>query len=109
MMMGVSSTTATFFLIVAPLVLLWTWKLLNWLWLRPKRIEKVLRAQGLQGSPYKILVGDTREMIKMMMENAKSPIFTNSLSDDKDVTPHIFTFIHHIYQKFGTHLNFHYY
>lgn len=101
MMMGVSSTTATFFLIVAPLVLLWTWKLLNWLWLRPKRIEKVLREQGLQGNPYKILVGDTREMIKMMMENAKSPIFTNSLSDDKDVTPHIFTFIHHIYQKFG--------
>jgi hypothetical protein len=66
--------------------------------------EMVLRAQCLQGNPYKVLVGDTKEMIKLMMENAKSPIFTNSLSDDKDVTPHVFTFIHHIFHKFGTHL-----
>jgi hypothetical protein len=103
-MMEITSTTTTCFFIVVPLVLLWGWKLLSWLWLRPKRQEKVLRAQGLQGNPYKVLVGDTKEMIKLMMENAKSPIFTNSLSDDKDVTPHVFTFIHHIFHKFGTHL-----
>ncbi|WJX67966.1 hypothetical protein P8452_52382 [Trifolium repens] len=100
-MMEITSTTTTCFLIVVPLVLLWGWKLLNWLWLTPKRQEKVLRAQGLQGNPYKVLVGDTKEMIKLMMENAKSPIFTNSLSNDKDVTPHVFTFIHHIFHKFG--------
>lgn len=99
--MTTTSTTATCLLIVAPLVLLWTWKLLNWVWLRPKRLERLLRAQGLQGNPYKLLVGDSAEMIKMMKENAKSQQPTSSLSDDKDVSPHVFMFIHHIINKFG--------
>lgn len=101
-MMTTTSTTATCLLIVAPLVLLWAWKLLNWVWLRPKRLERLLRAQGLQGNPYKLLVGDSAEMIKMMKENAKSQQPTSSLSDDKDVSPHVFMFIHHIINKFGT-------
>lgn len=105
MTLRITSTNATCFLILAPLVLLWTWKLLNWLWLRPKRLEKLLRAQGLQGNPYRILIGDTKEMFKVMMENAKSQKPTdNTLSLDKDVAPHVFTFIHHIVHKFGMYL-----
>ncbi|KAK7324463.1 hypothetical protein VNO77_28023 [Canavalia gladiata] len=96
--MGVTSTTATCFLILVPLVLLCTWKLLNWLWLRPKRVEKVLRAQGLDGNAYKLLVGDAKEMIKMFKEAAKS---MSTLSNDTNVTPNILTFNHHIVHKFG--------
>ena len=98
--MEVSSTTAICCLIAVPVVLLWAWKLLNWLWLRPKRLERMLRAQGLQGNPYRLLVGDSMEMFKMIKEGAKSkqPM---SLSNDKDVAPHVFSFIHHTVHKFG--------
>ncbi|KAL1299851.1 hypothetical protein HN51_044389 [Arachis hypogaea] len=99
-MIRISSPTAICFIIVVPLVLLWAWKLLNWLWLRPKRLEKLLRAQGLQGNKYRVLVGDSMEMINMIKEGAKSQQH-NTLSNDKDVAPHVFSFIHHTVQKFG--------
>ncbi|XP_027340035.1 11-oxo-beta-amyrin 30-oxidase-like isoform X1 [Abrus precatorius] len=96
-----SSTTATCFLILVPLILLWTWKVLNMLWLRPKRFERVLRSQGLQGNPYKLVVGDAKEMAKARKEAAISQKSANSLSNDKDIAPHLFTFIDHIVNKFG--------
>ncbi|KAL1349855.1 hypothetical protein AAHE18_07G186200 [Arachis hypogaea] len=99
-MIRISSPTAICFIIVVPLVLLWAWKLLNWLWLRPKRLEKLLRAQGLQGNKYRVLVGDSTEMINMIKKGAKSQQH-NTLSNDKDVAPHVFSFIHHTVQKFG--------
>ncbi|MED6149695.1 hypothetical protein PIB30_064917 [Stylosanthes scabra] len=98
-MIRVSSPTAVWWIIVVPLVLLWAWKLLNWLWLRPKRLEKLLRSQGLEGNKYRFLVGDSMEMYKMIKEGAKSQQ-QNSLSNDKDVAPRVFSFIHHTVHKF---------
>lgn len=34
--------------------------LVKWAWLRPKKLEKLLREQGLQGNPYRLLVGDSK-------------------------------------------------
>ncbi|MED6118135.1 hypothetical protein PIB30_000117 [Stylosanthes scabra] len=99
-MIRVSSPTAIWCIIVVSLVLLCTWKLLNRLWLRPKRLEKLLRAQGLEGNKYRVLVGDSMEMQKMIKEGAKSQQ-QNSLSNDKDVAPRVFSFIHHTVHKFG--------
>ncbi|KVI05264.1 cytochrome P450 [Cynara cardunculus var. scolymus] len=42
--------------------------ILNLLWLKPKKIEKFLRDQGLEGTPYRLLFGDLKEMKKMMIE-----------------------------------------
>ena len=101
--MGLPPTIATCFLIlVLPLVVLCLWKLLNWVWLRPKKLERALRAQGLQGNPYRLLVGDNREKFRILMNASKSQQSTSSLSDDKNVAPHIVTFNHHIVNKFGT-------
>ncbi|KAG5114074.1 hypothetical protein JHK82_037343 [Glycine max] len=101
--MGFTPTsTATCFLIIAPLVVLWCWKLLKWVWLRPKRLERALRAQGLQGNPYSLLIGDTKEMYTVLMQAARSQQSTSSfLSKDNDAAPHITTFNHHIVNKFG--------
>ncbi|CAJ1957818.1 unnamed protein product [Sphenostylis stenocarpa] len=101
--MGVSLSpkTATWCLMLVPVLLLWLWKLVNWVWLRPKRMEKLLRAQGLQGNPYRLLVGDTREMFTVLMQAAKSQQSVTFPSNDKDVAPHITTFNHHIVHKFG--------
>ncbi|XAR56403.1 Secologanin synthase [Bertholletia excelsa] len=44
------------------------WRVVNWVWLRPKRLERWLREQGFKGNPYKIFYGDTKEMISMHRE-----------------------------------------
>ncbi|XP_020965212.1 cytochrome P450 CYP72A219 isoform X3 [Arachis ipaensis] len=61
------------------LAVIWGWKVLNWLWLTPKKLEKRLREQGFKGSPYRILVGDTREIVKMLKQSQSKPM---DVSDD---------------------------
>nr|AYU65305.1 root-preferentially expressed cytochrome P450 CYP-117747 [Atropa belladonna] len=66
------------------------WNVLNWVWLRPKRLEKCLRRQGFRGNDYRLFYGDKKDMSKMIKEARNSkPI---SISDDilPRVIPHIF-------------------
>ncbi|KAJ4834925.1 hypothetical protein Tsubulata_043549 [Turnera subulata] len=46
-------------------------------WLRPKRLEKLLRQQGIKGRPYKFLLGDVKEMAKMSEKAMSKPITLN--------------------------------
>ena len=55
MEMEASKGTIVISILVAIAVLVWTWKVVNWLWLRPKKLEKLLRKQGLQGTSYTLL------------------------------------------------------
>ncbi|KAK9674241.1 hypothetical protein RND81_12G220200 [Saponaria officinalis] len=60
------------------LIITWAWKLLKWAWLKPKKHEKKLREQGLNGNSYKPLYGDFKLMSKMRNEAKLKPInFTN--------------------------------
>lgn len=64
--------------IVLCVILTWVWKTLNWVWFRPKKLEKQLRKQGLKGNSYKWLVGDMKETFRMRGEAREKPIpFTN--------------------------------
>lgn len=66
------------------------WRVFNWVWLRPKRLEKCLRRQGFRGNRYRMFNGDKKDMSEMIKEARNSkPI---SLSDDilPKVVPHIF-------------------
>ncbi|KAD3641965.1 hypothetical protein E3N88_31189 [Mikania micrantha] len=38
------------------------WQFFNWVWLRPKAMEKSLREQGLTGNRYRFFFGDLKEM-----------------------------------------------
>ncbi|KAI4366030.1 hypothetical protein MLD38_021958 [Melastoma candidum] len=49
-------------------------KILNALWLNPKRLEKFLRRQGLSGTPYRLLVGDILEIARMNKEALSTPM-----------------------------------
>ncbi|KAK1404870.1 Cytochrome P450, family 72, subfamily A, polypeptide 8 [Heracleum sosnowskyi] len=55
------------------------WRIFNWVWLRPRKLEKILRKQGFKGNPYKIFFGDIRELVKMLAEAKSKPI---GLADD---------------------------
>ncbi|XP_059290553.1 cytochrome P450 CYP72A219-like [Lycium ferocissimum] len=64
---------------VAILLLVYTWRVLNWAWFRPKKLEKYLRLSGLKGNPYKLLYGDLKELSNKLKEAKSKPI---NFSDD---------------------------
>ncbi|XP_058766143.1 cytochrome P450 72A68-like [Vicia villosa] len=59
--------------------LICAWKVLNSLWLTPKKLEKLLREQGIHGNSYRFLVGDAKDLFKMGKEAKSKPM---NLSDD---------------------------
>uniref|UniRef100_A0A7N0VE38 Cytochrome P450 n=1 Tax=Kalanchoe fedtschenkoi TaxID=63787 RepID=A0A7N0VE38_KALFE len=65
--------------ILACLILRWSFKAINWLWLKPRRLETCLRQQGFKGNSYRFLYGDTKDNLKMIQEASSKPIH---LSDD---------------------------
>lgn len=73
-----------------------TIKVVNWLWLRPKKYEKLLKDQGFHGNPYRLLRGDMLEFAAMAKENRSKQI---KLSDN--VSFHALPYIHSIIKKYG--------
>lgn len=55
------------------------WRILNWVWIRPKKLEKIVRNQGFKGSSYGLLYGDTKDFPAIEKEAVSKPI---NLSDD---------------------------
>ncbi|CAH1431097.1 unnamed protein product [Lactuca virosa] len=64
-------------------------RFLNWVWFKPKKIEKFLRDQGLKGSSYKFLFGDLKEMVQLTTQATSKPI---GLSED--IVPRVLPFVH---------------
>ncbi|XP_011098148.1 cytochrome P450 CYP72A219-like [Sesamum indicum] len=71
-------------------------KLLNWVWFRPKKLEKLLRKQGLSGNPYRLFLGDMQDFGNVMKTEQPK---TLKLSDD--LPPHILPYYHNIIHKYG--------
>ncbi|KAI3516928.1 hypothetical protein L1887_16082 [Cichorium endivia] len=65
------------------------WTISNWLWFKPKKIEKFLRDQGLKGSPYRFGLGDLKEMVQMSSEAKSKP-----MNLTHDIAPRVLPFFH---------------
>ncbi|RVW59160.1 Cytochrome P450 CYP72A219 [Vitis vinifera] len=91
--MKLSSVAISFVFIT---LLIYAWRLLNWVWLRPKKLERCLRQQGLTGNSYSLLYGDFKEMSRMINEANSRPI---SFSDD--IVQRVLPFHDHSIQKYG--------
>nr|XP_043624923.1 cytochrome P450 CYP72A219-like [Erigeron canadensis] len=59
---------------IGAIVVLVAWSLLKWVWVKPRRLERYLRLQGIKGTSYKFLFGDTKEMKHMLKEANQKPI-----------------------------------
>nr|XP_043631610.1 cytochrome P450 CYP72A219-like [Erigeron canadensis] len=82
---------------VIVLVLVWyVLRFLNWVWFRPKKMEKRLRAQGLKGSSYKLLFGDLKEVVNMLKDAKSKPI---NLSDN--IVPRVVPFDYKSLNTYG--------
>lgn len=81
----------------------WGVRVVKWVWLEPKRLEKCLRRQGLAGNPYRLLVGDMKEYIKMAKEEQSKPI---ELTTSHDIFPHVLPYFHHTLKNHGNNSTF---
>ena len=81
-------------------ILIYAWRVLNWMWLRPKRLERCLKQQGLAGNSYR-QYGDFKEMSMMIKEATSRPI---SISDDN--VQRVAPFHYHSIKKYGKHMDF---
>ncbi|KAI3696099.1 hypothetical protein L1987_79108 [Smallanthus sonchifolius] len=93
---AMENTTLFCVLGVATIFLFYIWRLSNWLWFKPKRMEKFLKDQGLKGTPYKFLFGDMKEMKQMMTEATSKP-----MNLTHDITPRVLPFYHKALTTFG--------
>ncbi|GAY62584.1 hypothetical protein CUMW_218970 [Citrus unshiu] len=82
--------------IVIVTVLTWAWRVLNWVWLRPKKLEKFLRQQGLKGNSYRLLFGDLKENFIELKEAKARP-----LSLDDDIAIRVNPFLHKLVNDYG--------
>ncbi|XP_008226211.1 PREDICTED: cytochrome P450 CYP72A219-like [Prunus mume] len=90
----VASVALRVFLVSTVITL--AWRVLNWVWLRPKKLERCLRQQGLAGNSYRLLVGDTKES-SMMVKEAKS----KPMNLSHDITPRVLPFLHQSVTTYG--------
>ena len=70
--------------------------MVSWVYVRPKKLEKCLREQGLSGNSYRFLFGDMKESSKMTSQAKSKPInFTH------DIAPRVLSFAHHVVNNYG--------
>ena len=72
------------------------WRVINWVWLRPKKLEKWLRQQGLKGKSYRLWFGDLKEISAMGNNTMSKPI---NFGDN--VASHILPFLSQTIKDYG--------
>lgn len=81
---------------IGVILLSWAWKTLNWVWLKPRKLEKQLRQQGLNGNRYRFLIGDIKDSFRMRSEEREKPIpFTH------DYFRRVLPFVHLLLHEYG--------
>lgn len=93
-----SSIAAVCSALVISLILLlyYTCKILNWVWFRPRKLEKRLRKEGFNGNSYKLFFGDMKEMGAMIKEAKSKPMnFSN------DIVPRVLPIFHKSIKNYG--------
>ena len=77
------------------------WRAFYLVWLRPRRLERCLRRQGLMGNSYRLLHGDAEKVSIMLKEANSRPI---NLSDD--IVPRVIPFLYKTIQQYGMQFKF---
>ncbi|XP_047320723.1 cytochrome P450 72A397-like [Impatiens glandulifera] len=69
------------------------------IWWKPRQLQKSIVKQGIKGTPYRLLVGDMKELIRQTKEAWSNPI--SSLSLPHSIASRVDPFTHHILHNYG--------
>lgn len=72
---------------------------MNWVWLKPKKLEKCFKKQGFKGKSYRLFFGDTKERDRMLAEARSKPMPQFS----HDYLSRVLPFVHHTVNNYGQH------
>ncbi|KAJ4976084.1 hypothetical protein NE237_001190 [Protea cynaroides] len=78
------------------LIVWWGWKMLKWIWWKPKKLERLLKEQGIKITPYNLLMDDLKENYRQFVEAQSKPM---NLSHD--IIPRVIPFHLQTIQKYG--------
>ncbi|XP_076929069.1 cytochrome P450 CYP72A219-like [Bidens hawaiensis] len=90
--------TNTLLITCAIVVGLCAWKIVNMLWVKPKKLEKFLKDQGLNGNKYKFWFGDMKELAMVSKQSKSMHI---DIDDGNSILLHIGAFNLQAKQKYG--------
>ncbi|OMO54796.1 Cytochrome P450 [Corchorus capsularis] len=71
-------------------------RIVYFVWWRPKSVEKYFRQQGVKGTSYKLLLGDTKDLVQSAMEAWSKPMALTH-----HIVPRVEPFIHQMVQNYG--------
>ncbi|RWW50523.1 hypothetical protein BHE74_00043284 [Ensete ventricosum] len=74
-------------------------KVLDFLWWRPKRLEEHFARQGIRGPPYRFFVGCVKEMVGLMFDASSKPMMPQT---SHNILPRVLSFYHHWKKIYGT-------
>ncbi|XP_050384322.1 cytochrome P450 CYP72A219-like [Argentina anserina] len=80
-------------------ILVCVWRVLNYVWLRPKKLERCLRKQGLKGNSYRLMTGDMKDSYMMLKQAQSKPI---NLSSCHDIAARVIPYVHQTVKKYGS-------
>ena len=100
--MEITSTTAFISSLVTIAIAWMLMSVVNWVWLKPKKLEKWLRQQGFSGNSYRLFHGDMKDMSEMRKQAKISKPINLSDSNVHNIVPRILPFQHHINTIYGT-------
>jgi hypothetical protein len=86
--------------VAAVLVLWWAAQVLEWAWWAPRRMERILRAQGLSGTRYRFLWGDLKEESRLTAAALARPVHSDR---PHDVFPRVSPLLHRVLEEHGMH------
>ncbi|KAM0878355.1 hypothetical protein ACQ4PT_034928 [Festuca glaucescens] len=83
----------------AAIAMLWfVVHMLEWAWWGPRRMDRVLRAQGLRGTQYRFLKGDLKEEQRLKVEAWSRPVPTDRAHD---IVPRVAPLLHRVMKEHG--------
>uniref|UniRef100_A0A7N1A6M7 Cytochrome P450 n=1 Tax=Kalanchoe fedtschenkoi TaxID=63787 RepID=A0A7N1A6M7_KALFE len=94
--MEIAAASAVFCVSLVSVLAMLAYRFLDRVWLKPKRLENCLVRQGLSGSTYRLLYGDSRDENKACREANSKPI---NLSDD--IVPRLLPYVNLQIKKYG--------
>ncbi|XP_042408377.1 cytochrome P450 734A6-like [Zingiber officinale] len=75
-------------------------RVLDYLWWRPKRVERYFAKQGIRGPPYRFFFGCVKEMVGLMLEAASKPMVMPQ--NQHNVLPRVLAFYSHWKKRYGS-------
>ncbi|KAL5997486.1 hypothetical protein ACLOJK_008416 [Asimina triloba] len=78
------------------LILSLIWKAVNYIWLTPKRLERAMRKQGIEGPRYKVAFGNLKDFLAALEEARAKPM---ELSHR--IAARVSPFLHRTIKKYG--------